>query len=132
MNRTSSPSANPANSKSTRLVGSDGERAAAAFLVSEGYGILDRNWRNGRFGELDLIAEKDGIVVFVEVKTRRGVPPDHALEAVDQKKLMRMRALGLAWLSQKQERRSCRFDVLGVQLRQAKAPLFAWLQDVGQ
>lgn len=58
----------PPKKKSTKVVGSDGEEKAAAFLVSGGYGIVSRNWRTKR-GEIDIIAEKDGVLVFCEVKT---------------------------------------------------------------
>lgn len=47
-----------------------GENAACAYLVKQGYAILARNFRYGRYGEIDIIAAKDGTVSFVEVKTR--------------------------------------------------------------
>ena len=48
-----------------------GEKIAAEFLAKKGYRILERNFRT-RFGELDLIAAKDGVLVFVEVKLKVG------------------------------------------------------------
>jgi Holliday junction resolvase-like predicted endonuclease len=57
-----------------------GEAAAAEHLEAKGYKILERNFRHGREGELDLVAEKGGVLVFVEVKMRRtdffGSPED--------------------------------------------------------
>ena len=102
------------------------------FLLSQGYQLLDRNWRNGRSGELDLVVSRDDVVVFVEVKARRWLPPDAALAGVDDRKLSRLKRLGLAWLSAHGGWRPCRFDVVGVQLREGREPLFAWLQDVAQ
>lgn len=46
-----------------------GEDAAAAFLTENGYRILERNFTS-RFGEIDIVAEKDDFLCFVEVKTR--------------------------------------------------------------
>lgn len=54
--------------QSTKLTGDRGEAKAVDFLVANGYEIIARNWRT-RQGELDIIVLKDGIIVFVEVKT---------------------------------------------------------------
>ncbi len=50
-------------------VGAWGESAAAAYLEKRGYAILARNLRTP-YGEIDILAEKDGFLHFVEVKTR--------------------------------------------------------------
>jgi len=52
-------------------VGRLGEKIAAEFLAKKGYRILARNFRT-RFGEIDLVAAKDGVLVFVEVKLKIG------------------------------------------------------------
>ena len=52
----------------TRITGNNGENRAAAYLVSKGFEIIERNWRTNR-GEIDIIAYKNDIIVFVEVKT---------------------------------------------------------------
>jgi putative endonuclease len=62
-----------------RRLGQFGERLAAAHLEAEGYRIVERNFRC-REGEVDIIAETKGCLVFVEVRTRRG---DAMGEAVD-------------------------------------------------
>lgn len=49
-----------------------GEELAAKFLQEKGYKIIDRNFRKG-YGEIDIIATRKGVLVFVEVKTRTGV-----------------------------------------------------------
>ena len=53
-----------------RRKGDKGEEVAFLYLKNNGYKILDRNYEN-RFGEIDIIAQKDKEIIFVEVKTRR-------------------------------------------------------------
>ena len=68
-----------------KKLGTEGERMAEQYLVGKGYKILERNYRAGR-SEIDLIATKEDVLVFVEVKTRSrldfGMPEDW----VDEKK----------------------------------------------
>lgn len=67
-------------------LGKDGELKAVDYLDSRGYEILERNYRCN-FGEIDIIARKDGIVCFVEVKTRRNLRHGTPAAAVDRRKL---------------------------------------------
>ncbi len=65
----------------SRLLGAYGEQAAARFLRNNGYDVLSANFRT-RVGELDIVARKDGIMHFVEVKTRTEgamLPPSAAV-----------------------------------------------------
>ena len=55
-----------------RLLGAAGEEAAARFYIDQRFRVLARNWRAGRFAEIDLIVQApSGLIVFAEVKTRR-------------------------------------------------------------
>ena len=75
-----------------RQFGDKGEDLAAAFLRSMGYRIVGRQVRVGRLGELDVIAEHRGTLVFVEVKTRRTAaygPPEEALTFFKRRSLLR-------------------------------------------
>jgi putative endonuclease len=76
-----------------------GEDCAAAFLTDAGYRLLERNWRCSQ-GEIDLVVERDGEVVFVEVKTRSGVGFGHPFEEITAEKLARLRRLAAAWCRQ--------------------------------
>lgn len=51
-------------------IGQRGEEIAARFLLSEGFDLLHRNWRSGRY-ELDIVARKEGVLHIVEVKSRK-------------------------------------------------------------
>ncbi len=93
--------------------GRKGEEQAARFLKKQGYTVLARNVRGGR-GELDIIAQLDDILIFVEVKAHQS--RQSGLEAVHQDKCERLRSAALAWLGKHPEyaRLQCRFDLIMV------------------
>ena len=96
----------------SKLFGRQAESAAEQYLRGQGYRIRDRNVRSV-YGELDLVVERAGVVVFVEVKARRTNAFGGAPYAVDRRKQMRMITLGSHYLAQhKLKNQSCRFDVL--------------------
>jgi putative endonuclease len=98
-----------------RRVGQEGERAAAAYLAARGYRIVARNVRF-RAGEIDLVAEEGGFLVFVEVKTRRGRgfgSPAEAVTAEKRRRLIRLASIYLAHMGG--EAPPCRFDVVSVE-----------------
>lgn len=72
----------------------------ADALVARGLRVVARNART-RFGELDLVARDRRGYVFIEVKTRRAGSFVSAAEAVDPRKLDRIRRLAIAWLAEK-------------------------------
>lgn len=81
-----------------KQLGAWGESVAATRLEAEGYRIVTRNWRC-RQGEIDLIAQAGEILVFVEVKTRRGRSmgtPEEALTPQKSQKLIQLAQLYLA------------------------------------
>lgn len=72
-------------------LGRTGEEKVAEYLRRLGYIILRRNWRDSRFGEIDIIAESRENIVFVEVKTRSENAVVSGVEAIDAKKARRIR-----------------------------------------
>lgn len=95
-------------------VGRRGEEAAGQAYLRRGYRILARNWRC-RLGELDLVVERSGLLVFCEVKTRRGSAFGGGYEAVTWRKRAKLRSLADAFLQETGFRpRSVRFDVASV------------------
>jgi putative endonuclease len=102
-------------------VGAYGERVAVRYLTDQGMVLLDRNWRCGT-GELDAIMRDGEVVVFVEVKTRRGSRFGTPAEALIPTKVIRLRRLAALWLAQARVRpHEVRFDVVSV-LPQAAGP----------
>jgi putative endonuclease len=105
-------------------LGRRGEDAAARWFRRHGFAVVERNYRCGRSGEVDLVVRRGDLVVFCEVKTRGhdrwGVPA----EAVGYAKQARLRRLAAAWLS---ERRpgpvDVRFDVVSVIVRDGRSEL---------
>lgn len=80
-----------------RRLGNFGEAAAAAFLIRQGYSVLERQWRCGA-GEIDLIARQGDQLVFVEVRTRRGAADGSAEESVTAIKQARLIRLAYTYL----------------------------------
>ena len=79
-------------------LGKQGEQVALQYLLNKGYIIHHHNWRYGKI-EIDLIAEKDERIVFVEVKTRSSLAFGHPFEAITPVKAQRLQRLALAWLA---------------------------------
>ncbi|HET8684649.1 MAG TPA: YraN family protein [Micromonosporaceae bacterium] len=102
-----------------QLVGAWGEQRAADHLLAAGMVLLDRNWRC-RAGEIDIIARDGDVLVFVEVKTRRGDAFGTPVDAVHSRKTARLRQLAAQWLAESGLRpMQVRFDVVSVVRRQA-------------
>lgn len=80
-------------------IGRDAEDFACSFLQAQGYTIIERNWRT-RLGEIDIIAEKQGALVFIEVKFRSSDRFGAPEEAVDRSKLRRLERLATAYMRQ--------------------------------
>ncbi len=101
--------------RTAAVVGVLGEEHVAKFLISNGWRILDRNWRI-KEGEIDLIATReDSLLIFVEVKTRSSATHGDPLEAINPVKAQRIQRLALAWLATHGRLGSeYRIDVAGV------------------
>ena len=95
-------------------LGAYGERVAARHLVEHGLVLLDRNWRC-EGGEIDLVLRDGEVLVFCEVKTRRGTAYGHPLEAVDAVKTERLVRLAERWLAEHDlVAAEVRFDMVAV------------------
>lgn len=99
-----------------RETGTEYEDKAAAYLCSNGYTILKRNFYT-RAGEIDIIAENEGYLCFVEVKFRSDDTDGLPLEAVDLRKIRRISKAAVRYLHMcglDVDYTPCRFDVVSI------------------
>ncbi|MFI3323607.1 MAG: YraN family protein [Rikenellaceae bacterium] len=97
-------------------IGEVGERAAVAYLRSNGFMIRERNWRNGRY-EIDIIAERWGVIHFVEVKSRKVDGWSTPEQAIDKHKFESLRRAAAAYLGINAIRGEHQFDLVAVDMQ---------------
>ena len=97
--------------KNSRKIGDIGEQATADFQQRHGYAILERNY-TVRGGEIDIIASKDNVTAFVEVKTRKENPLEQGEDAITPTKKKRLVAAAQRYIDEVMKNcKQCRFDV---------------------
>ena len=103
-------------------LGNFGEALAGKILEHKGYVILDRNFRTS-YGEVDLVAKEGEVLVFVEVKARRSWSYGSGAEAVTRTKQQRLIRAALLYMFRRGwQNRSCRFDLLELELDKEGKP----------
>lgn len=112
----------------TRLA-RQGEQAAVDYYLARGFRVLARNWRAGRFAEVDLIVEAPfGLIVFAEVKTRSGTGQCGNLlatgfDSITLRKQQKIVTAARIYLARKALGEvPCRFDVLVINWHQPGSP----------
>lgn len=111
-----------------QATGTHGENKAVSFLTAKGYTILKRNWRHANW-EIDIIAEKNGILHFVEVKTRRTSTYGHPEDDVSKKKFKHLVYAAEEFLIQSPGWKRIQFDIISITLTRGE-PEFFFIQDV--
>jgi putative endonuclease len=97
-----------------RSLGERGEVVAARYLKKRGYRILMRNFEAAG-GEIDIVARKQDLLIFVEVKTRRSANVFKPFQQVNQRKRQALTRAARAYLAHYRDKMpSCRFDVLSI------------------
>ena len=98
-----------------RHVGAAYEEIAAAYLTAQGYVVRERNFR-ARSGEIDIIAQEENVLCFIEVKYRADLKDGGPLAAVDHKKQRTISRTALYYLLKNgyPTDTPCRFDVVGI------------------
>ena len=109
------------------ILGQKAENTALDFLRQQGLGLVERNYRC-RGGEIDLIMQVDGVLVFIEVRQRSSVRFGSALESVDSRKRARLLHSAQHYLRHHPEscRGPCRFDVVAIE---GEAGKIRWIQN---
>jgi putative endonuclease len=110
-------------------IGKQGEALAATYLTGKGYTILHCNWRHTHY-EIDVIALKNEVLHFVEVKSRStknfGLPED----GVTKKKFQNLLQAADEFLYQHPEYRHVQYDILSITTIKNTAPEFFLIEDV--
>ena len=100
---------------SRQRLGALGERLAARHLANNDYSILQTNYRS-KSGEIDIVAEKDGMLVFVEVRTRTGTGAGSPEESITESKRDHLIDAAQEYLqAHNAENRDWRIDLVAVQ-----------------
>ena len=101
-------------SKARISLGKHGEDLAANHLTKKGFTILERNYRQ-KIGEIDIIARKDKVLVFIEVKTRKSTIFGQPFEAVTPRKQAQLSRVALDYMTRnKVLNHPARFDVVSI------------------
>lgn len=110
-------------------LGRNGEDIASSFLQNKGYRIIDRNFRFGRNGEIDIIARKDDLVLFVEVKNRNSDKFGGALYSINSKKKNSLRLAANQFIRQNpsvdSKDMTFRFDLIALEDESIE-----WVEDI--
>jgi putative endonuclease len=109
--------------------GKKGEELACQFVTEKGFIILETNWRYSR-NEVDIIASKDKVLYFFEVKTRKsklfGLPET----SVGTKKMDNLKEAAEAYLYEHPEWKLLQFNIISIVLLKNEAPEYFMIEDV--
>ena len=98
--------------------GKKGEGIAASFLMEKGFEIIERNFRFGKSGEIDLIALKENLLIFVEVKSRTSHSFGGPLYSINNRKKNTIRRVAKRFLVLNRDfftkEIHCRFDMIAI------------------
>ena len=109
-------------------LGREGERLAKIYFEELGCEILEENWEFGK-AEIDLIVYKDGIMVFVEVKTRSSVGFGNPEDFVDSAKQKQMEIASAEYIELMNHQNDIRFDVIAIVFRKDKTHNLKHIED---
>src|SRR5262245_3448238 len=110
-------------------LGQRGEQLAVAYLQQHGYSIITTNWHCPS-GELDIVARKNEVLVFVEVRTRHADSAEAAFESIRSNKQDRVKKAAFLYLAQHslQDAR-WRIDIIAVALPRSGQPVIEHVED---
>lgn len=109
--------------------GNTGESMAAQWLPGKGFCILHQNWRHSNL-EVDIIAEKENVLHFIEVKTRRTRKFGHPEDNVDKKKIQNLIDAAEEYLYQNPQWKRIQFDILAITMITNEPVEYFFIEDV--
>ena len=109
--------------------GNEGEAMAAQYFTSKGFSILHQNWRHSHW-EVDIIAQKETILHFIEVKTRRTRKFGHPEDNVDKKKIQNLIDAAEEYLFQFPQWKRIQFDILSITMLKDEPVEYFFIEDV--
>ena len=110
-------------------LGSAGEMLAMDWLSVNGFEVLHHNWRYRRY-EIDVIAMREGILHFVEVKSRKESAFGNPEDSVSRKKFRFLQKAAQGYLNRFPGIRWIRYDILAITFRRNGEPDYFFLEDV--
>jgi putative endonuclease len=112
-----------------KSLGNSGEQKAALYLIEEGFEIIEKNYRFHKSGEIDIIAKKENLLVFAEVKARKTQAFGGALYSISKNKQRTLRFIANQFLNENPEfytkNITCRFDLISIENENIE-----WVQDI--
>lgn len=109
-------------------LGKQGEHIAQHYLNGKGYKLLEKNWRCPK-GEIDLIFEDKGYIVFVEVKTRSTLNWGNPQDAVSSLKIKRIVEIADYYMQTNDCQAEVRFDIVAITLNNSDMPCITHIED---
>jgi putative endonuclease len=109
--------------------GSLGETMAVAYLIQQGFSLLHQNWRHSHW-EVDIIASREKVLHFIEVKTRRTKKFGHPEESVTKSKIRNLINASEEFLYQYPEWKRIQFDILSITLLKNEPAQYFFIEDV--
>ena len=108
--------------------GKSGEQLAVAYLIEKNFRIIFCNWRFSRY-EIDVIAEKNGVIHFIEVKTRHSNNFGYPEESVDRKKFKNLQKAAGAFLNRFDKVMKIQFDILSIRILPGEEIEYFFIED---
>ncbi len=109
--------------------GKQGELMAAEYFIKKGYEILFRNWRCRKW-EVDIIATRNGMLHFIEVKTKTTLKFGYPEESVDKKKIKDMINASEEFLFRNPHWQRIQFDILSINIKEDSSIDYFLIEDV--
>ena len=114
------------NNNNKKSFGKKGEELARNFLVKQGFAILESNFRYSKIGEIDIIAQKENLIIFVEVKSRHSDRFGGALYSISSKKKQSLKKTAQYYITHSNNNDiTYRFDMISV-----REDSIEWIEDI--